>query len=286
VEGEGPNLLVTPNPYLAFARVIDLFFPPPEPEAPGISPAAIVDPAAEVSERATVHPGATIGPRAKVGPGCVVHPGAYVGADAVVGADSVLHANVVLYPETEIGERVILHAGAVIGSDGFGFAPDGGENVKIRQVGRAVIEDDVEVGANCTVDRAVLGETRIGRGTKIDNLVQIGHNVRIGERCLIVAQVGISGSSTVGNAVRLGGQVGVGGHIHIGDGAEVGAKSGVVDVIGPGAKVLGLPAIPLSDAKKSMLAVRQLPQMRKELRALRKTVEALQARLGDDNDGR
>ncbi|MHC5082137.1 MAG: UDP-3-O-(3-hydroxymyristoyl)glucosamine N-acyltransferase [Planctomycetota bacterium] len=265
VEAPDRNLLVTDNSYLAFAKAVDLFHPEPSPPAAGVKPGAHVDPTAALGQGVTVYPGAFVGPQAVLGEGCVLHPGVYVGEGVSVGAHTVLHANVALYPGTVVGNRVIIHAGAVMGSDGFGFAMDRGENVKIRQVGHVVLEDEVEIGANCTVDRAVLGETRIGQGTKIDNLVQIGHNVTIGKNCVIVAQVGISGSSTIGDRVTLAGQVGVAGHITIGDGAEVGAKSGVVDDVPPGKKVLGLPAIPLAEAKRALLITRYLPETGKSL---------------------
>jgi UDP-3-O-[3-hydroxymyristoyl] glucosamine N-acyltransferase len=279
------NLLVTPNSYLAFAKTIDLFHPEATESPKGVMDGAFVDGSAALGEGVSVYPGVFVGPRSRIGDGCVLHPGAYVGADVTVGANSILHANVVLYPETEVGARVILHAGVVVGSDGFGFAPDGETKVKIQQVGRVVIEDDVEVGSNCAIDRAVLGETRIGRGTKMDNLIQVGHNVTIGEHCLVVAQVGISGSSVIGNQVTLAGQVGVAGHIRIGDGAEVGAKSGVVDNVPPGTKVLGLPAIPIAEAKKVLTLVRFLPDIRREVRTMRAQIRALEGRKGASEDG-
>ncbi len=285
VPAEGRTLLVTDNPYLAFARAVDLFHPEGGAAEAGVHEGARVDPSARLGEGVTVYAGAYVGREAVLGSGVVLHPGAYVGAGVRIGAGCVLHANAVVYPDTEIGEGVILHGGAVIGSDGFGFAPAGAQNVKIRQVGRVVIEDDVELGANCSVDRAVLGETRIGRGTKIDNLVQIGHNVTIGEDCIIVAQVGISGSSRIGDRVKLAGQVGVGGHIHIGDDAEVGAKSGVMDEVPPSAKVLGQPAIPLREGKKALATIRMLPAMRKEIRELRGQIKSLETRLGVSDDG-
>ncbi|MHC4781045.1 MAG: UDP-3-O-(3-hydroxymyristoyl)glucosamine N-acyltransferase [Planctomycetota bacterium] len=285
VDAPGLNLLVSKNSYLSFARVIDMFHPPAAEGPKGVMEGAHVDPTADIGQEVTVYPGVFVGPRAKVGKRCVLHPGVYLGADSSVGADTVLHANVVLYHGTEVGERAILHAGVVLGSDGFGFAPDGEKKTKIRQVGRVVVEDDVEIGSNCAVDRAVLGETRIGAGTKMDNLIQIGHNVKIGENCLIVAQVGVSGSSSIGDSVTLAGQVGVAGHIHIGDGAEVGAKSGVVDNVPKGSKGLGLPAIPLSEAKKVLTMVRFLPAIRQEVRAMRAKLRDLESRFGAAEDG-
>ncbi|MCU0723716.1 MAG: UDP-3-O-(3-hydroxymyristoyl)glucosamine N-acyltransferase, partial [Planctomycetes bacterium] len=280
-EAAGKNLVVSRNSYLSFAKAVDLFHPPaPEPSA-SVNPRANVDPSAVLGRNVSIHAGATVGRSAILGDRVVIHPGAYVGDGARVGRETVIHANAVLYPGTEVGERVILHAGVVLGSDGFGFAREGPKSVKIRQVGKVVVEDDVEIGANCAVDRAVLGETRIGRGTKMDNLIQVGHNVRIGENCLIVAQVGISGSTVVGNNVSLGGQVGVKGHVRIGDGAEIGGQSGVVDDIAPGLKVLGTPAIPLPQARKVLLMTPFIPEMRRELRELRQKVAELERRLSE-----
>jgi UDP-3-O-[3-hydroxymyristoyl] glucosamine N-acyltransferase len=280
-ESRGKNLVFSRNPYLSFAKAVDFFHPEAPGPAPAVSPVAHVDPSAVLGRNVMVHAGATIGREAILGDKCVVYPGVFVGDGVRVGRETVIHANAVLYPGTEVGERVILHAGVVLGSDGFGFAREGNRSVKIRQVGKVVVEDDVEIGANCAVDRAVLGETRIGRGTKMDNLIQVGHNVRIGENCLIVAQVGISGSSVIGNNVSLGGQVGVKGHVRIGDGVEIGGQSGVVEDIAAGEKVLGTPAIPLPQARKVLMMTPFIPDMRRELRDLRQKVADLERRLNE-----
>ena len=217
-------VLLVEEPRLALARVLELFHP--EPQAAG-----------------GVREGARVEAGAKLGQGTIVAAGAVVESGAVIGADCRIGPNAVVLSGCTLGDRVILGPGAVIGSCGFGFVPEGDKVRKIPQVGRVVIEDDVEIGANSTVDRATLGETRIGRGTKIDNLVQVGHNVKIGENVLIAAQVGLSGSVTVGDGAVLGGQVGVADHVVIGAGAQVGAKSGVGTHVAEGARVAGYPAV-------------------------------------------
>ncbi len=271
--------LRTPNPVLAFARALTLFHPLPTP-APGIHPTAVVAPDARVAPDASVGPLTVLGPGVRVGAGTILDAHVTVGAGVQIGEGCRIFPQVVLRDGGLLGDRVIVHSGAVIGADGFGFARDGHRYVKIPQVGRVVIEDDVEIGANVTIDRATLGETRIGRGTKIDNLVQIAHNVRIGADTVIVAQVGISGSSRVGSRVTLAGQVGVVDHVEIGDDVIVGAQAGVTKDIPPGSVVLGSPAIPHGEFKRQVAAVARLPEMRKLLRALEERLAALEARLG------
>jgi UDP-3-O-[3-hydroxymyristoyl] glucosamine N-acyltransferase len=195
-----------------------------------------------------------------------------------VGAESRFHPNITLREDCVVGERVIIHAGTVIGSDGFGFVRDGEIYRKVPQVGNVVIEDDVELGSCVTIDRATTGTTRVGQGSKIDNLVQIAHNVQIGKNCIIVAQVGISGSTTLGDHVVLAGQVGVVGHIEIGAGAQVGAKSGVSKSIKPGEKVFGYPALPVGQAKRIEATLRHLPELVQTIRALKRRVEELEGK--------
>jgi len=272
--------LRTPNPYLALARALALFHPLPSP-APGIHATAVI------ASDARVDPSAAIGPLCVVGPGAVVGPASwldaqvFVGAGVAIGSGCHLYPHVTLYEGTILGDRVIIHGGAVIGADGFGYARDGARYVKIPQVGCVVLEDDVEIGANAAVDRATLGETRIGRGTKVDNLVQIGHNVRVGEDTVVVSQVGISGSTRIGSRVTLAGQAGVRDHVSIGDGAIVGAQAGVSKDIPAGSVVLGSPAIPHGEFKRQVAAVAGLPAMRKLVRALETRLAALEARLQD-----
>ncbi len=270
------NCLVSANPYLCYARAVALLHPE-EPVGPGISQGAHVHPEARIGERAAVMAGATVERGAVVGNGTVLYPGVYLGPDAKVGRDCVLHANAVVRERCVLGDRVILQPGAVVGSDGFGYARDGSRHVKIPQVGMAVLEDDVEVGAGTTIDRAALGETRVGRGTKIDNLVMIAHNVQVGEACLLVSQVGVSGSTRIGNGVVLAGQVGLVGHITIGDGAVVGAQSGVPGDVPPRATISGSPAFDHREWLKAQAVFRRLPELRDAIRDLGKRLSLVEA---------
>jgi len=270
--------LRTANPYLVFARALVLLHPPSI-AVPGIHPSAVVAPDARVDPGASVGPLTVLGPGAEVGAGTVLEAHVVLGARVRIGRDCRIYPQVTLRDDVVLGDRVTVHSGSVIGADGFGYARDGHRYVKIPQVGRVVIEEDVEIGANVTIDRATLGETRIGRGTKIDNLVQIGHNVRIGADTVIVSQVGISGSSRIGSRVTLAGQVGVVDHVEIGDDVIVGAQAGVTKDIPAGSVVLGSPAIPHTEFKRQLAATAGLPKMRKLLRALEERLAALEGRL-------
>jgi UDP-3-O-[3-hydroxymyristoyl] glucosamine N-acyltransferase len=288
VEGTGKNFIVVKDPYAALARLLSLFYPE-ERDFQGVSPDAFIDPGAVVEEGATVYAGAFVGKGAKIGRGAVLYPGVYVGPDAAVGEDSILYPNVTVYRRCLIGRRVVLHAGVVVGSDGFGFANPGVENRKVPQVGIVQIDDDVEIQANTTIDRGTLGKTWIQRGTKIDNLVQIAHNVVIGENSIIVAQVGISGSTRLGNRVIIGGQAGLVGHIQIGDNAMIAARSGVAKDIAPGHIMSGTPAIPHQDFLRLNAHIMRLPDMHKTLTKLVKRIEELEKSTspgsGDDKQG-
>ncbi|HET8539283.1 MAG TPA: UDP-3-O-(3-hydroxymyristoyl)glucosamine N-acyltransferase [Anaeromyxobacter sp.] len=278
----GRTVLRAANAYLAFARISTLFHPPREP-LPEVSPLAAVHPTARVHPSAQVMPLACVGPGAQVGARTLVFPGAHVGDDARVGDDCVLYHNVVIRERCVIGDRVILQPGCVIGSDGFGFAFDpegegqGPRHFKVPQIGNVVVEDDVEIGANTCVDRATLGTTRVGRGAKIDNLVQIAHNVQVGPLSLLMSQVGIAGSTKLGMGVIAAGQVGIVGHLEIGAGARIGAQSGVMNDVSAGDTVSGCPSQPHQRWLRSSAVVEQLPEMRKELRELRKEVDRLRA---------
>lgn len=264
----GRALVVVDDPPLALARAIELFYPLPAP-APGIHPTAVI------GDGCAIDPSAAIGPYAVIGAGSAVGGGSAVGAHAVVGRgcrlgrEVVLHPHVVLYDLTELGDRVVLHAGVVLGADGFGYATHGGEHVKIPQVGRTVIEDDVEIGALSAVDRAVLEETRVGRGTKIDNLVQVGHNVAIGRGCLLCGQAGIAGSARLGDYVVVGGQSGVMGHHRLADGTQVAGKSMAMEQSG-GGQVAGIPAVSLAKWRRQTVLIGRLGEMMRRLRALEK----------------
>jgi UDP-3-O-[3-hydroxymyristoyl] glucosamine N-acyltransferase len=277
----GRTVLRAAPAYLAFAKISTAFHPPREP-LPEIAPEAVIHPTARVHPSAQVMPLASVGARAEVGPRTIVFPGVHLGEDARVGADCLLYPNVVVRERCVVGDRVILQPGVVIGSDGFGYALDlqgegrGPRHYKIPQAGVVVIEDDVEIGANSCVDRATLGTTRIGRGAKIDNLVQIAHNVEVGPLSILASQVGISGSTRLGMGVAVWGQAGVVGHIRIGDRANIAAQAGVGGDVEPGARVAGSPATPDVQWARNVSVFNRLTDMRRELRELRAEVARLQ----------
>jgi UDP-3-O-[3-hydroxymyristoyl] glucosamine N-acyltransferase len=278
----GRTLLVVENAYLAFAKISTLFHPPREP-LPEIAPSAVVHPTAVVHPSAQVMPLACVGPGAEIGPRTILFAGAHVGQDVKIGADCVLYHNVVIRERCVVGDRVILQPGVVIGGDGFGYALDlhgdgrGPRHFKVPQAGIVVIEDDVEIGANSCVDRATLGVTRIGRGAKIDNLVQIAHNVEVGPLCILASQVGISGSTKLGMGVVCWGQSGIVGHLTVGDRAVINAQSGVGHDVEAGARVAGSPAKPDVQWARNSAVFDRLTDMRRELRELRKEVDQLRA---------
>ena len=262
-------LIRVPNARVAFAKALALFFPEQK-FAAGIHPMAVVATSAKIDPTAHVGPHCAVGERVKVGAKSVLQGGNFIGDDSKLGEDVNLFPNVTIYPRTEIGNHVRIHAGTVIGSDGFGYVLDGGVHRKVPQIGNVVIGDDVEIGANVTIDRGALGSTVIGKGTKIDNLVQIAHNVEIGERCIVIAQVGISGSTKLGKYVILAGQVGLAGHLKIGNQVTVAAQSGVMNDIPDGEKWFGYPAQPDKDIKRQIIAQRKLPELLKRVAELEK----------------
>lgn len=267
-------LIRVANARVAFAKVLALFFPAPK-FAPGIHPSAVIAGSAQVDPSAHIGPHCVIGEKVRIGPRAVLHGGNHVGAECQLGEDVQLFPHATLYVRTQLGNRVTIHAGTVIGADGFGYVFDDDVHRKIPQIGNVIIHDDVEIGANVTIDRGALGSTIIGKGTKIDNLVQIGHNVVIGEHCLICALVGIAGSTQLGNYVTLGGQVGLAGHIKIGNQVTIGAQSGVKDNIPDGEKWLGSPAQPDRKTKRQWIAIQQLPDLIKKVAELEKRLAAI-----------
>ncbi|HVO65855.1 MAG TPA: UDP-3-O-(3-hydroxymyristoyl)glucosamine N-acyltransferase [Syntrophales bacterium] len=272
------NLIIVEDPYIALGKVLELFHPE-ERDLPTVSKETFIEEGAIISEDATIHPNVYIGRGARIERGVILHPGVCIGRHVVIGEDSILYPNVVVYRRCIIGKRVILHAGVVIGSDGFGFARPGQANIKIPQVGIVQIDDDVEVGANTTVDRGTIDKTWIQKNVKIDNLVQIAHNVVIGENSVIVSQVGISGSTKLGKSVILGGQAGLVGHLTIGDYVMVGAQSGVHEDVPSNQIVSGSPHMPHRQWLRVEACVSHLPEMRKTVATLLKRVEELEKNL-------
>jgi UDP-3-O-[3-hydroxymyristoyl] glucosamine N-acyltransferase len=270
---------VSANPYLTYARAVALLHPETLPP-PGVHSSAEVHPSAELGAEVHVGPLVVLGPRVRIGRGTVLHALVTIAEDAVVGEDCVLHSGVHVRERCRLGNRVVVQDGAVIGADGFGFAKDeNGRYHKIPQRGVVVIEDDVEVGALTAIDRAALSETRIGRGVKIDNLVQIGHSVVIGEDTVLAGQVGIAGSTVVGNKVTLAGQVGVAGHLKIGDGVIATAQTGVPNTLAAGRVVSGYPAIDNRAWLKSSAVFARLPDLQKRIRELEREIDGLKERL-------
>ncbi len=269
-------IIRVPNPRIGAARALAIFYPP-EAAVAGIHPGASVDPLARVDRTAQVGPGCVIGPGASIGARTILKGGNHVGRDCIVGDDVCLFPNVVLYPGTRVGNRVSIHAGTVIGSDGYGYVFAQGRHLKIPQVGSVVIHDDVEIGANSAIDRGALGPTVIGEGTKIDNLVHVAHNVQIGRHCLIMGQVGFAGSTVLGDYGVIASQSGIAGHLKIGQQVTVGGKSGVMRDVADKETVLGFPAVPDKQAKRQWVGIQKLPEMLLRMRELERKVAELSA---------
>jgi UDP-3-O-[3-hydroxymyristoyl] glucosamine N-acyltransferase len=262
-------LIRVANPRIAFAKALAFFFPEPK-FAAGIHPSAVIAASAQIDPTAHIGPHCTVGERVKLGAQCVLQSNNFVGDDAVLGEATNLFPNVTIYSRSQIGKRVRIHAGTVIGSDGFGYVFDSGVHRKVPQIGNILIGDDVEIGANVAIDRGALGSTVVGKGTKIDNLVHIAHNVEIGEHSILCGQVGIAGSAKLGNYVVLAGQVGVAGHLKIGNQVTIGSKSGVMHNIPDGQMWLGIPAQPDKQAKRIVIAIQRLPDLLKKIAAWEK----------------
>jgi UDP-3-O-[3-hydroxymyristoyl] glucosamine N-acyltransferase len=276
-----PVLIKVDDPYAAFLQALKRLMPSLDPFPEGIHPSAVIAPSARLGEEVRIGPtvvigdGVIVGDRTRIGAGCVIGP------EAVLGAETVLYPRVVVYHQCRIGDRVIVHSGTVIGSDGFGFAPrNDGTYEKIPQLGIVVIEDDVEIGSNCSVDRATIGETLIRRGTKLDNLIQIAHNVVIGEHTVIAAQAGISGSTRIGSHCMIAGQVGIAGHLEIADRTVIMAQSGIPkSVTKPGQTLFGYPAKEHGRAFRIEAVLRSLPELAAQVRSLEEQVRALSEKL-------
>ena len=275
------NLIVCDNPYLAFAKILTFLQVAKQPGG-GVMAGAFVAESAVVDELATVYPGCVIGERVKVGAGTILYPGVVLYDDVTIGKNCLLHANSVVREGCRLHDRVILQPAVVIGSDGFGFAPDGDSYYKIPQVGIVVLEDDVEIGSASCIDRAALGETRICRGTKLDNLVQIGHNVKVGENCILVSQTGIAGSTTIGDHCTFGGQSATSGHLKIGDNVMIGARGAAAGNVASNQIMSGAPLIPHKQWLRSTMVLPKLPEMRKDLQKMKKRLEELESLLKEN----
>lgn len=282
VEAPGKNLLVCANPYLAFAKILTHFRVEPSP-VKGVMPGAIVAETAVLGTDVSIYPGVVIGEDVVIGDRTVILPNTVIYPEVQIGSDCLIHAGCLIRERCRLGRRVILQPGAVIGADGFGFAPDGETYYKIPQIGIVVLEDDVEIGACACVDRAALGETRIGRGCKIDNLVQVGHNVEIGPHGVIAAQTGLAGSCRIGRHATFGGQSAVTGHVKLGDNITLAGKGGATSALADNQIYSGTPAIPHQQWLKSSLLFGKLPEMKREISALRRRLQALEEQLKEQN---
>lgn len=278
-KGKG-NLLVCNNPYLAFAKLVELLMYKKPTYTKGIDNSANIDKTSVIGQDVSIHAYVTIGKNTCIGNRVILYPCVYIGDGCTLGDDTIIYPNAVIYSDTTIGKRVTIHSNTVIGSSGFGYAPDGQSYYKIPQVGATIIEDDVDIGANTTINRAVLGETIIRKGTKIDSQVVISHNVEIGENTLIVSQAGIAGSAKIGKHVTLAGGAGVVGHIQIGDNVTVGGYSGVINDIPSNETYLGAPALPIRRMRRCYVIIEKLPEMRDYIKTLEKRIKHLEDRIG------
>ena len=272
------------DPYLAYTRALRIFYPE-KPVEPFIDPTAVIHATAVLANNVSIGAGVAIGPNAEIGERVRIHPNVTIYENVKIGNDSIIHSGVAVRERTIIGERVVIHNNAVIGCDGFGYAKDENKHwLKIPQAGRVVLEDDVEVGAGTTIDRASVGESRIGRGTKLDNLVQIGHSCTVGENSLLCAQVGLAGSSHIGSRVILAGQAGVAGHLTIGDDVVLTAKSATSHDIPPGKIISGIPAFDNRDWLRSTAAFRRLGEMQRTVRDLERRVKELETQASQSSE--
>jgi len=278
---ENINLLVCDNPYLAFAKILT-YLQSSEREVKGVMAGAHVAESADIDSLATVHPGCVVGERVKVGAGTTLYPGVVIYNDVTIGKDCLLHAKSVVREGCRLHDRVILQPAAVIGSDGFGFAPDGESYYKIPQVGIVVLEDDVEIGSSSCIDRAALGETRICRGTKLDNLVQVGHNVKVGENSILVSQTGIAGSTIIGKHCTFGGQSATSGHLTVGDNVIIGARGAAANDVAANQILSGAPLMPHKQWLRSTMVFPKLPEMRKDLQKMKRRLEQLESMLKEN----
>ncbi|MBN1817500.1 MAG: UDP-3-O-(3-hydroxymyristoyl)glucosamine N-acyltransferase [Sedimentisphaerales bacterium] len=270
------DLLIAEDPYYAFMQVVVLLYGHRKHEPIGMSPQAHIAPSAHIGQHCHIHPFVTVGPEAVIGNGCILYPGVFIGAAAKLGDDCILYPNAVVYEACLLGDRVILQANATVGQDGFGYATHKGVHHKIPQIGRVILEDDVEIGSGSAIERGTLDDTVIGKGTKIGDTVTIGHGTRIGPYCLLVPQAGIAGSATLGHHCVLGGQVGVIGHIKIGNMVRIGAQAGVIGDVPDGMEIVGSPAIDSNKARRSYALIEYLPELRRSIKDIERRLRAME----------
>lgn len=276
---ETPNasvpLLVAADPYYAFMQIMVLLHGHRKHKKVGVSPRSSISDSAKIGVDCDIHDFVTIADEARIGDGCIVYPSVHIGEGAQIGNDCIIYPNVVIYDGCRIGNRVIINANSAIGEDGFGYASHKGVHHKIPQIGIVIIEDDVEIGACCGVERGTLGDTVIGQGSKLGDLVAIGHGAKVGAHCLLVAQVGIAGSTTLGHHCMVGGQVGIVGHVNIGNNVTIAAQAGVINNVPDGKVVLGAPAIEANQGKRAYSMIQYLPEMRQSIRDLQSRIERI-----------
>ncbi|MHC4720772.1 MAG: UDP-3-O-(3-hydroxymyristoyl)glucosamine N-acyltransferase [Planctomycetota bacterium] len=275
-------LLVADDPYYAFMQIMVLLHGHRKHKKVGISQRSSISDSAKIGADCHVHDFVTVADEARVGDGCIIYPGVHIGKGAQIGNDCIIYPNVVIYDGCRIGNRVIINANSAVGEDGFGYASHKGVHHKIPQIGIVIIEDDVEIGACCGVERGTLGDTVIGQGSKLGDLVAIGHGAKVGAHCLLVAQVGIAGSTTLGHHCMVGGQVGIVGHVNIGNNVTIGAQAGVINNVPDGKVVLGAPAIEANQGKRAYSMIQYLPEMRQSIRDLQSRIERISSLVESD----
>jgi len=277
-------LLIVEDPYYAFMQIMVLLHGHRKHKKVGVSPRASISDSAKIGTDCHIHDFVTVADEAKVGNGCIIYPCAYIGQGVQIGDDCIVYPNVTIYDGCKIGNRVIINANSTIGEDGFGYASHKGVHHKVPQIGIVVIEDDVEIGACCGIERGTLGDTVIGQGSKLGDLIAIGHGAKVGSHCLLVAQVGIAGSTTLGHHCIVGGQVGIVGHINIGKNVTIAAQAGVINNIGDNKTVLGAPAIEVNQGKRAYSMIQYLPEMRKNIRELQSQIERIALSVESDSE--
>ena len=277
-------LLIADDPYYVFMQVMVLLHGHRKHKKIGVSPGAAISDSAKIGTECHIHNFVTIDDGAKIGDGCIIYPCAYIGPDVQIGNDTIIYPNVTIYDGCKIGNRVIINANSSIGEDGFGYATHEGIHHKIPQIGIVVIEDDVEIGTSCGVERGTLSDTVIGQGCKLGDSIVIGHGAKIGPHCLLVPQVGVAGSATLGHHCVIGGQTGIVGHINIGNNVMIAARSGVMNDISDGKTVLGVPAIDASQGRRAYSMIQYLPEMRKSIRNLKNRIEQIASVVDPDSE--